>query len=77
MDRRGFLRAGLPMATSPLWLPHVGHRERKDCERCLHAAAQPDPQNTGKFIPLIRGKIAIEIEFAERWFRRIEVKALG
>ncbi len=38
---------------------------------------QPDPQNPGKFIPLTRGKIAIEIEFAEIWFRRIEVKALG
>jgi hypothetical protein len=37
---------------------------------------QPDPQNPGKFIPLTRGKIAIEIEFAEIWFRRIEVKAL-
>ena len=38
---------------------------------------QPDPQNPGKFIPLTRGKIAIEIEYAEIWFRRIEVKALG
>jgi hypothetical protein len=38
---------------------------------------QPDPQNAGKFIPLTRGKIAIEIEFAEIWFRRIEVKALA
>jgi Domain of Unknown Function (DUF1080) len=38
---------------------------------------QPDPQNPGKFIPLTRGKIAIEIEFAEIWFRRIEVKGLG
>ncbi len=38
---------------------------------------QPDPQNSGKFIPLTRGKIAIEIEFAEIWFRRIEVKSLA
>jgi Domain of Unknown Function (DUF1080) len=38
---------------------------------------QPDPQNPGKFIPLTRGKIAIEIEFAEIWFRRIEVKGLA
>jgi Domain of Unknown Function (DUF1080) len=38
---------------------------------------QPDPQNPEKFIPLTRGKIAIEIEFAEIWFRRIEVKSLG
>jgi hypothetical protein len=38
---------------------------------------QPDPQNAGRFIPLTRGKIAIEIEFAEIWFRRIEVKSLA
>jgi hypothetical protein len=37
---------------------------------------QPDPQNPGQFIPLTRGKIAIEIEYAEIWFRRIEVRAL-
>jgi len=37
---------------------------------------QPDPQNPGQFISLTRGKIAIEIEFAEIWFRRIEVKSL-
>lgn len=37
---------------------------------------QPDPRNAGKFIPLTRGKIAIEIEFAEIWFKRIEVKSL-
>jgi hypothetical protein len=37
---------------------------------------QPDPENPGQFIPLTRGKIAIEIEYAEIWFRRIEVKAL-
>ena len=35
---------------------------------------QPDPQNPGQFIPLTRGKIAIEIEYAEIWFRRIEVR---
>jgi hypothetical protein len=38
---------------------------------------QPDPANPGKFIPLTRGKIAIEIEYAETWFRRIEVKSLA
>ena len=38
---------------------------------------QPDPANSGKFIPLVRGKIAIEIEFAEIWFRRIEVRSLA
>jgi len=38
---------------------------------------QPDPANPANFIPLTRGKIAIEIEYAEIWFRRIEVKALA
>lgn len=38
---------------------------------------QPDPNNPGKFIPLTRGKIAIEIEFAEIWFRRFEVRSLA
>jgi hypothetical protein len=38
---------------------------------------QPDPKNAGQFIPLTRGKIAIEIEYAEIWFRRIEVRALS
>ena len=37
---------------------------------------QPNPQKAGEFITLTRGKIAIEIEFAEIWFRRIEVKSL-
>ncbi|MEO8593201.1 MAG: DUF1080 domain-containing protein [Candidatus Solibacter sp.] len=37
---------------------------------------QPDPQNPGQFIALTRGKIAIEIEFAEIWYRRLEVKSL-
>ncbi len=38
---------------------------------------QADPQNPGKFIPLTRGKIGIEIEYGEIWFRRIEVKSLA
>ena len=38
---------------------------------------QPDPQNAGQFIPLTRGKIAIEIEFAEIWYRRFEIKPLA
>jgi beta-glucanase (GH16 family) len=38
---------------------------------------QPDPANPGSFIPLTRGKIAIEIEYAEIWYRRIEVKAFA
>lgn len=37
---------------------------------------QPDPQNPAAYIPLTRGKIAIEIEYAEIWYRRIEVKSL-
>ena len=48
--------------------------------RCVNAASkleQPDLKNPGKFIPLTRGKIAIELEFAEIWFRRIEVKSLA
>jgi hypothetical protein len=36
----------------------------------------PDPKNPGQYVPLTRGKIAIEIEYAEIWYRRIEVKAL-
>ena len=47
--------------------------------RTVNAASkleQPDPQNPGQFIPLTRGKIAIELEFAEIWFRRIEVRSL-
>lgn len=38
---------------------------------------QPDPTNAGAFVPLTRGKIAIEIEFSEIWFRRIEVRSLA
>jgi len=48
--------------------------------RCVNVVSrlqQPDPGNPGKFIPLTRGKIAIEIEFAEIWYRRIEVKSLA
>ena len=47
--------------------------------RMVNAATslqQPDPRKAGQYIPLTRGKIAIEIEFAEIWFRRIEVKSL-
>ena len=35
---------------------------------------QSDPQNPGQFIPLISGKLAIEVQWAEIWYRRIEVK---
>lgn len=37
----------------------------------------PDPKNAGKFLPLTRGKIALEIEYAETWFRRVEVRSLA
>ena len=47
------------------------------CVNVITNLQQPDPQQPGRFIPLTRGKIAIEIEFAEIWFRRIEVKAIG
>lgn len=36
-----------------------------------------DPNNSSRFVPLTRGKIAIEIEFAEIWFRRFEIKSLA
>ncbi len=43
----------------------------------LTTLQQPDPNQPGKFIPLTRGKLAIEIEYAEIWFRKIEVKSLA
>lgn len=46
------------------------------CVNTISHLQQPDPVNPGSFIPLTRGKIALEIEFAEIWFRRIEVKAI-
>jgi hypothetical protein len=48
--------------------------------RCVNMASslqQPDPANPGSYIPLTRGKIALEIEYAETWYRRVEVKALA
>jgi hypothetical protein len=36
-----------------------------------------DPRNPGQWVPLTRGKIAIEIEYAETWYRRLEIKALA
>jgi len=35
---------------------------------------QPDPQNLGQFIPLTSGKLAVEVQWAEIWYRRIEVR---
>ena len=37
---------------------------------------QPDTANAGQFLPLTKGRIGIEIEYAEIWYRRIEVKPL-
>jgi hypothetical protein len=36
-----------------------------------------DPKNPGQFISLTRGKVAIEIELAEIWYRRFEIKFLA
>jgi len=38
---------------------------------------QPDLKNPGQFIKLARGKIAIELEYAEIWYRRFEIKSLA
>jgi hypothetical protein len=48
--------------------------------RCVNAASKleaPDPKNHGQFLPLTRGKLAMELEFAEIWIRKIEVKSLS
>jgi len=37
---------------------------------------QADPGGTGQFVPLTRGKVAIEIEYAEIWYRKFEIKKL-
>jgi len=42
----------------------------------LRNLEQGDPQNAGQFLPIAKGRIGIEIEFAEIWFRRIDVKPL-
>jgi hypothetical protein len=36
-----------------------------------------DPAAGGQYVPLTRGKIAIEIEYAETWYRRFEIKPLA
>jgi len=38
---------------------------------------QPDLQNPGQFIRLDRGKIALEVEWAEVWFRNIAFRAVA
>jgi hypothetical protein len=42
----------------------------------LRNLEQADPQNAGQFLPIAKGRIAIEIEFAEIWYRRIDIKPL-
>jgi hypothetical protein len=43
----------------------------------LSMIQRPDPQNPGQFIPLTRGKIALQIEYAEMWVRRVEIRPGG
>jgi hypothetical protein len=42
----------------------------------LQSLEQADAQNAGQFTPITKGRIGIEIEFAEIWYRRIDVKPL-
>ena len=56
--------------------PIGAYCEWKDRE-CLSPCCSSPIRKTPEVHSLNPGKIAIEIEFAEIWFRRIEVKALG
>ena len=38
---------------------------------------QPDPQDASKSMALDRGRVMLEAEGAEIWFRNIQVKRLG
>ena len=38
---------------------------------------RPDPANPGQTLPLMRGKIAVQVEYAEIWYRRIAVRPIG
>jgi hypothetical protein len=38
---------------------------------------RPDPANPGQFLPLTRGRIAVQLEAAELWIRRFEIRALA
>jgi hypothetical protein len=42
-----------------------------------HDIKQPDPQNPGKLISLARGRIALQGEGAETWYRSVKVKPLA
>lgn len=43
----------------------------------LNNIRQPDPNAPGQFLPLMRGKIAVQVEYAEIWYRRIAVKLIA
>lgn len=47
------------------------------CVNVISHLQRPDPRNKGEFIPLTRGKIAVQIEYAEIWYRRIDIRPLG
>jgi hypothetical protein len=38
---------------------------------------RPDPNNTSRMIPLTSGRILLEAEGSEIWFRDIRIKPLG
>lgn len=38
---------------------------------------QPDPQNASRMIPLTKGRILLEAEGAEVWFREVKIKPLA
>jgi len=85
MNRRQFLRRGAPAA--PLMQSPTAEVVAQDDRATqllngrivnqLSAIQQRDRQNAGQFIPLDTGRVATEIEFAEIWIRRIDVKPLG
>lgn len=56
---------------------HSTHLVNGTTVNSIASIQQPDPQNPGQFIPLTRGKIAIELEYAEIWYRRFEIKRLS
>jgi len=38
---------------------------------------QPDPQNPSQMIPLTKGRILLEAEGAEIWFREVKIKPIA
>ena len=43
----------------------------------LEKARQPNPDSKGEFVPLTQGRILLEIEAAEMFFRNIDIKLLN